>query len=184
MSSLTSSKKFSGGDTLLLPPLRSALHALRAFCGKAEQTQACRRCLMFQILTNMTKAEWDAQGLTPDERGIPYATPILDLSDDSGEGNEDASSLPRKQRVGSCAQKWRASETERDRARQCGLWPDGARVGRGFGQPYLKPAYAEAITQGLKTVEGRPNEGVCRQLEPDVECPLPDFLCISCACSC
>lgn len=125
---------------------------------------------MFRIMTGMSKDEWHAQGLSADERGIPHATPVLDRSDDSGEGSDEAAAAPcdpRQTRVGSsCTQKWQASLAERDRVRSSGKWPDGAPVGRGHGQPYIKLAYAEAIASGAKTVEGRPNEGVRRQPAP------------------
>ena len=38
-------------------------------------------------------------------------------------------------------------------------WPDGAKVGRGHGQPYLMAKYARAVAKGEKTVEGRPGGG-------------------------
>lgn len=122
---------------------------------------------MFQIMTGMSKKEWNAQGLTADQRGIPHATPTLDFSDDSGEHSEDAAAhKPRKQQD-IIHGKYRRSEQERDRCREHGKWPDGHRVGRGFGQPYLQPEYAEAIASGAKTVEGRINEGVSLQPSPN-----------------
>lgn len=44
-------------------------------------------------------------------------------------------------------------------AKKAGFWPDGVRVGRGHGQPYLQKQYADAIVSGKKTVEGRPGNG-------------------------
>ena len=44
-------------------------------------------------------------------------------------------------------------------AKKSGRWPDGAALGRGHGQPYLQPKYAELMRQGAKTVEGRANVG-------------------------
>jgi len=38
-------------------------------------------------------------------------------------------------------------------------WPDGAKLGRGHGQPYLQPTYAQAISNKSKTIEGRPGIG-------------------------
>ena len=38
-------------------------------------------------------------------------------------------------------------------------WPDGQKVGRGHGQPYLMAKYAKAVAKGEKTVEGRPGGG-------------------------
>ena len=49
-------------------------------------------------------------------------------------------------------------------------WPDGARVGRGFPQPYLQAQYAVAVANGRKTVEGRPGGGWLAQgkgIKPD-----------------
>ena len=40
-----------------------------------------------------------------------------------------------------------------------GRWPDGSSVGRGHGQPYLMPTYAQALRDGRKTHEGRPGGG-------------------------
>jgi len=44
-------------------------------------------------------------------------------------------------------------------ARDSGFWNDGMAFGRGHGQPYLEPKYADAILKGRKTVEGRPGGG-------------------------
>ena len=44
-------------------------------------------------------------------------------------------------------------------AKKSGRWADGAPLGRGHGQPYLQPKYAELMRQGAKTVEGRANVG-------------------------
>ena len=48
-----------------------------------------------------------------------------------------------------------------------GTWPDGARVGRGHGQPYLQPAYADLIRSGRKTWEGRANAGWLTKVRAD-----------------
>ena len=53
-----------------------------------------------------------------------------------------------------------SGEGNRDHTRTTGKWPDGAPVGRGHGQPYLRPIYAQLIRKKLKTVEAWPNEGV------------------------
>lgn len=44
-------------------------------------------------------------------------------------------------------------------ARHAKHWPDGQKVGRGFGQPYLQYKYARAVAMKQKTVEGRPGGG-------------------------
>lgn len=45
------------------------------------------------------------------------------------------------------------------RVRADGCWSDGLPLGRGHGQPYLQPAYARAVRDLRKSVEGRPLEG-------------------------
>ena len=54
---------------------------------------------------------------------------------------------------------WPSGRVELRAARAQGKWPDGKPVGRGFPQPYLQAQYANAVTDGLKTVEGRPGGG-------------------------
>lgn len=47
-------------------------------------------------------------------------------------------------------------------------WPDGQKVGRGHGQPYLMAKYAKAVAKGEKTVEGRPGGGwLAKGIAPD-----------------
>jgi ASC-1-like (ASCH) protein len=53
------------------------------------------------------------------------------------------------------------------RYRAAGRWPDGNRMGRGHGQPYLKPEYADLIRSGAKTWEGRANAGWLEKLSVD-----------------
>ena len=52
-----------------------------------------------------------------------------------------------------------SGEVELAVAKRTGRWEDGQKVGRGHGQPYLQAAYAHAIRDGSKTVEGRPGKG-------------------------
>ena len=54
---------------------------------------------------------------------------------------------------------WASGETELAVAQLAGKWPDGQKLGRGHGQPYLQPLYAHAIREQSKTVEGRPGIG-------------------------
>ena len=54
---------------------------------------------------------------------------------------------------------WASGETELQAARLAGKWPDGQKIGRGHGSPYLQPSYAHAIQELSKTVEGRPGIG-------------------------
>jgi ASC-1-like (ASCH) protein len=54
---------------------------------------------------------------------------------------------------------WASGETELGNAQKSGKWPDGQKIGRGHGQPYLQPIYAHAMRAKLKTVEGRPGVG-------------------------
>ena len=44
-------------------------------------------------------------------------------------------------------------------ARLAKHWPDGQKIGRGFGMPYLQLKYAKAVAKKQKTVEGRPGGG-------------------------
>ena len=44
-------------------------------------------------------------------------------------------------------------------AKKHGHWEDGVPLGRGHGQPYLQPRYADLIRRRVKTVEGRANVG-------------------------
>ena len=52
-------------------------------------------------------------------------------------------------------------------SRRSGSWPDGMPVGRGFGQPYLRPEFAEDVAAGRKTIEGRPREGWAAAVKPN-----------------
>ena len=71
---------------------------------------------MFQVMTGMSKKEWNAQGLTADQRGIPHVTPTLDFSDDtSGEHSEDAAAHKPQKQQDIVQGKYRRSEQERDR---------------------------------------------------------------------
>ena len=54
---------------------------------------------------------------------------------------------------------FRSGVPELNEIRTAGAWPDGAALGRGHGQPYLQPQYAQAIANKTKTVEGRPGVG-------------------------
>ena len=54
---------------------------------------------------------------------------------------------------------WSSGEKELAVARHAGQWADGAKIGRGHGSPYLQMAYAQAIRNRTKTVEGRPGKG-------------------------
>lgn len=62
---------------------------------------------------------------------------------------------------------WSSGEKELAEARCTGRWPDGAKVGRGHGQPYLQQKYALAIHHGTKTVEGRPGIGWATNVTAD-----------------
>ena len=54
---------------------------------------------------------------------------------------------------------WSSGETELAAVNRAGRWPDGQKIGRGHGQPYLQPQYAHAMRRLAKTVEGRPGTG-------------------------
>lgn len=55
--------------------------------------------------------------------------------------------------------KWDSGQVQLDAALAAGKWPDGAPIGRGFGQPYLQHEYAKLMAAGCKTAEGRPGGG-------------------------
>ena len=54
---------------------------------------------------------------------------------------------------------WPSGRSKLREARDKSCWPNGEKVGRGYGQPYLQETYARAVSIGLKTVEGRPGGG-------------------------
>ena len=54
---------------------------------------------------------------------------------------------------------WLSGRSKLEEARNKSHWPDGQKVGRGFGQPYLHEKYARSVSTGQKTVEGRPGGG-------------------------
>ena len=110
---------------------------------------------MFRMMTGMSKEDFFSVPL--EARGIPAAKPIIDASDD--DGNDEDETVGVQSQTDDPAP-WRRTEVARDKARSCGFWADGAPVGRGHGQPYLKRKYADAILLGKKTGEGRINEGV------------------------
>ena len=69
--------------------------------------------------------------------------------------------MPRATAV-SCTEQWSDWSSGRHllaRVRADGCWSDGLPLGRGHGQPYLQPAYARAVRDLRKSVEGRPLEG-------------------------
>ena len=124
---------------------------------------------MLRIAAGCTEQDWlrlggrlPLNGLTP--RPL---SPLLQRSDEEDEpteaGSLDATSIcapehPLQSRA--TYPTIRSGVTERDNFKRSGLWPDGSCVGRGHGQPYLKPIYAAAIVAGHKVIEGRPNIGV------------------------
>ena len=63
------------------------------------------------------------------------------------------------------AKKSAAAKKELWKAR--GAWPDGKRFGRGHGQPYLQPKYADLIKSGAKTWEGRAYAGWLEHVSVD-----------------
>ena len=62
---------------------------------------------------------------------------------------------------------WSSGEVELAAVQRAGKWPDGRKLGRGHGQPYLKPCYARSIRDGSKTVEGRPGTGWASNVKAD-----------------
>ena len=63
------------------------------------------------------------------------------------------------------AKKSAAAKKELWKAR--GAWPDGKTFGRGHGQPYLQPKYADLIKSGAKTWEGRAYAGWLEHVSVD-----------------
>jgi ASC-1-like (ASCH) protein len=61
---------------------------------------------------------------------------------------------------------WSSGEAELAAAKRAGRWPDGQKIGRGHGQPYLQPVYAHAIRDQSKSVEGRPGIGWAASVSP------------------
>ena len=111
---------------------------------------------MFALSHGMEHHEWLA--LPEDERNellskMPLDEPVHKNSD--AETLDDASSTQ-----ASAWEGWSSGESQRDAAKSAKHWPDGAPIGRGHGQPYLQAHWARQLRNGLKQVEGRPDEGV------------------------
>ena len=120
---------------------------------------------MFALTHGVSEAEWRSNP------SVRFNNPPLPL--ELQNSDEDSS--------GTCGDKsagfssgWVSGEEARDAAKAAGFWPDGARVGRGHGQPYLQPHWAKQIREGLKTYEGRPREGVSPPSHPLSHRPDPD----------
>jgi ASC-1-like (ASCH) protein len=54
---------------------------------------------------------------------------------------------------------WDAGTNQLRQAQTSGFWPDGTPIGKGHAAPCLRPEYALAFKEGIKTVEGRPANG-------------------------
>lgn len=91
---------------------------------------------------------------------IPLDEPVYKSSD--AETSDDASSTQAHTWHG-----WSSGESQRDAAKSTKHWPDGAPIGRGHGQPYLQARWARQLRNGLKQVEGRPDEGWARHVGVD-----------------
>ena len=110
---------------------------------------------MFRLAYGVSEHDFYMTDASPEERGIRRAKPQLHNSDTNGESSDDGVA------AGSAKwSNWQSGEAGRDAAKMSGHWPDGKKVGRGHGQPYLKPKWARAIRAGRKCVVGRPDEGV------------------------
>ena len=113
---------------------------------------------MFQLSTKMTQKEFAALGVPAEQLGFAVAVSLCTLSDTEESIVGDASvEIPSP---------WLSGEDVRDLAVQSRRWSDGLPIGMGHGSPYLQGTWAALIHQKLKTVEGRPNDGVCRSCPP------------------
>ena len=122
---------------------------------------------MFQMTFGTTHAEFYAVERSPADRGIPYAVPVELCSSDFGEAGKDtciltaaAAAAPTEHARIIMHRDWQSGESARDAAKASGVWPDGRKVGKGHGQPYLAPKWAVALSARKKLFEGRPHEGV------------------------
>ena len=113
---------------------------------------------MFELSTKMTQKEFAALGVPAEQLGFSVAKSLCTSSDSEESSSSDASlEMPSR---------WLSGEDVRDSAVQIRSWSDGLPVGKGHGSPYLQATWAAAIHERLKTVEGRPNDGVCSSSPP------------------
>ena len=129
---------------------------------------------MFRASHGVTEDEWDALSDEERRRRVRHVQPNYNLSDRSCSESfsTDGEDDHHVQQI-NCSIGMRA----RDDAKKLGMWPDGAAIGRGHGQPYLQQRWAVKIRDRVKVVEGRPCEGVSTSLAAS------SFPCrLTCAC--
>ena len=113
---------------------------------------------MFALAHGVTAAEWHTN---PAVRfALPPLTPELVQSDDDADDQDMKVDEQDEKKTQALWQGWESGERARDAAKAAGQWPDGARIGRGHGSPYLQPQYARSMRAGIKSKEGRPLQGV------------------------
>ena len=109
---------------------------------------------MFELSTKMSQKEFAALGrfLPAHKRGYAVAVSLCTLSDtEEASFGEESATVPSR---------WLSGVDVRDFAVQSRSWSDGLPIGSGHGSPYLQEPWAALMHQKLKTVEGRPNDGV------------------------
>ena len=86
------------------------------------------------------------------QTGYAVAVSLCTLSDtEEASFGEESATVPSR---------WLSGVDVRDFAVQSRSWSDGLPIGSGHGSPYLQEPWAALMHQKLKTVEGRPNDGV------------------------
>jgi hypothetical protein len=107
---------------------------------------------MFELSTKMSQKEFAALGVPAHKRGYAVAVSLCTLSDtEEASFGEESATVPSR---------WLSGVDVRDFAVQSRSWSDGLPIGSGHGSPYLQEPWAALMHQKLKTVEGRPNDGV------------------------
>ena len=60
-----------------------------------------------------------------------------------------------------------SGEAQLRKIQKAGCWEDGKKLGKGHGSACLKPEYGKDISEGRKSVEGRPCTGWAAKVRPD-----------------
>lgn len=139
----------------------------------ADRVDASQSKTMLEMAIERTHGEMSsdmfyamASRSTPEEMRVQRIEGAVDYSDDddliepASVGDQISKEAEREACQHVTSSSWRSGVDARNAATGLGHWPDGCKVGRGHGSPYLQPIWASKMARGEKVVEARPNDGV------------------------